>query len=1308
MATTSNASEGVAEVDCLVSHQQLQSNFVELQKADSGVVQLGIKSDFNESSTVEIIDNFPIGTSHGIQYSGEDHVVYNLIKNDGCSITPPRGPGCKSGCSLCPYSFKADGGVDIEVDEGYPCLHEKLKKVFNNMKIWLTGCSSAERVMQSHLDKLEDGEAASDMLRRRVESLAASLSTCSVDLLPAGNSTHDALRVEIVSRLLYSTLVSVLQEKTPFDGIVHLESLTQDRDYFNQVVVDYGYAGITFTTIGSLQIATTELFKNGKAVLQKLSLPESFLLTHDNIRLWYCYHCLIMGDCCFQLKECEDGKPWYEAALRVAKFDLTYPETVSHVNADSNAESSMAVKARHNEWKTRAADCHSHIAKMCHNVANYNDAAMHWYDAAKLHDDRTKGEDAQTKGDRALTSLFYSGDAVKALDATKQLLSQTSNLDSNLSMRRAELLTIKGRIEASKGYFDDSILSLKEAQRYYEEKRCLEDPRLVTIKLYLLLVYSRKHDYRTALHVVQGFQEVINRYHQHTMRWFLWEAHKAHIYVDLGEFKTASLILDQIEVPEAKNWKRLEAFVASVRAKLYLCENHRDIESAQDQYDIMEKSLKEVQVRGLPIGPNLPLAGVAHMRSMYLNIDNWNLQDVEKMHDICQQRVVLLRDKAGQEIELARALFRQAVMIHKRLVIMEKWNHQDYEVNKLINEAIQLVETRDRRFLAVLKFAKTVFIQNFDSSTGESEGYDAALIFAELQLNLKDLQTAWISLFELEMMQFFSFMQYISLVHYNNPMKALLWAERGRMRLFMHLTKHDRNTDVLDVEKVTLERVAQQALAHDLEHQKPKFELHGPREQVSSSRESLGKRQGNYQTNQKPLEGLTQVVEGIYNNAKKLNGPDELWFDRDDVLAEKYLLDAVEKCGSGALILEYTVWEKMQSYYIIYAVFIDQQGRLQVKHEILLISDFYSEIRKGKKKWLWGETLKDLIDKTREFISKAKDDLAMEGLSMLHSLLIAPVREYVDKCQRLILAVHDDLALVPFAALYNKRRRKFLVQEKILSYIPSIRVLRYCFHRQTEFEQNMQKKLLGPPFVASNPESMPGWGMKALRRAGEEATRVAQILGVRPYIGLDMTKNAVKNGLSNGSIVLLATHGLVDEFYPHGVLILQDRNSASSDLIGSSSMTQTDVNKDVDATISSDEVASLPGGIRAGLVVLSACETAKGKVTSEGLLGLGRSLLQGGAPTAILTLWEVGDFSSKVLVEGLFQQFVDEGKDAAESLQLTMWQMMNDETNEAKKYSIYQWASMVVLGSPFLKYNSTSLLCSEDMGAAQILSELSL
>ena len=216
------------------------------------------------------------------------------------------------------------------------------------------------------------------------------------------------------------------------------------------------------------------------------------------------------------------------------------------------------------------------------------------------------------------------------------------------------------------------------------------------------------------------------------MWWFLWNAHKAHIYIDLGEFETATEILDQVEVPEDKNWKRLEAFVASVKAKLYLYENHHDIESAQDQYDILEESIKEVQVHGLSMQSQLALAGIANMREMYLDIDNWNTRDLERKYNFCQKRIGMLRSKAGQEIELAWALLRQAITLGNRLTNTQEWNHEGAEVNELIDEAIQLVETCDQRFLTILKFAKTVFVQNYDPSTGELEGHDAAFILAEL------------------------------------------------------------------------------------------------------------------------------------------------------------------------------------------------------------------------------------------------------------------------------------------------------------------------------------------------------------------------------------------------------------------------------------------------------------------------------------------------------------------------------------------------------------------------------------------------
>jgi hypothetical protein len=174
-----------------------------------------------------------------------------------------------------------------------------------------------------------------------------------------------------------------------------------------------------------------------------------------------------------------------------------------------------------------------------------------------------------------------------------------------------------------------------------------------------------------------------------------------------------------------------------------------------------------------------------------------------------------------------------------------------------------------------------------------------------------------------------------------------------------------------------------------------------------------------------------------------------------------------------------------------------------------------------------------------------------------------------------------------------------------------------------------------------------------------------------------MTKKAILEGLSNSGVVLLATHGKVDEDYPYGCLLLQGPTKSCDVTCTSASISAqtyvlmveeppsmpaetpkgkgiiqhelehatdkgghdrlslfegTDVEtkcmkaEDTDQVLTAAEIATLENGISAELVVLSACESGLGQATaSEGLLGLGRALLQAGAATAILTLWKVDD-----------------------------------------------------------------------------------
>ena len=99
----------------------------------------------------------------------------------------------------------------------------------------------------------------------------------------------------------------------------------------------------------------------------------------------------------------------------------------------------------------------------------------------------------------------------------------------------------------------------------------------------------------------------------------------------------------------------------------------------------------------------------------------------------------------------------------------------------------------------------------------------------------------------------------------------------------------------------------------------------------------------------------------------------------------------------------------------------------------------------------------------------------------------------------------------------------------------------------------------------------------------------------------------------------------------------------------------------------------------AELVVLSACKTGLGKeVRGEGLMSLTRGFMYAGAARVMVSLWDVNDKSTSVLMGELYRGLLQQKLRPSAALRAAQLKMLN-----SKQFaSPYYWAAFVQLGEP--------------------------
>ncbi|WP_424099403.1 CHAT domain-containing protein [Moorena producens] len=269
-------------------------------------------------------------------------------------------------------------------------------------------------------------------------------------------------------------------------------------------------------------------------------------------------------------------------------------------------------------------------------------------------------------------------------------------------------------------------------------------------------------------------------------------------------------------------------------------------------------------------------------------------------------------------------------------------------------------------------------------------------------------------------------------------------------------------------------------------------------------------------------------------------------------------------------------------------------------------------------------------------------------LQQLHEILIDPIADLLptNPEARVIFIPQGKLFLIPFPALQDNSGN-YLIEKHTILTAPAIQVLDLTRSQR----QRNGKQSNGHVLVVGNP-TMPK-SLQPLPYSEEEAFNIAQLYNTRPLIGSQATKAAIKSQLSNARIIHLATHGILNE------------DNALESAIALAPFSNDN------GLLTANEILDLK--LNGELFVLSACNTGKGSITGDGVIGLSRSLFIAGVPSVLVSLWTVNDESTAELMKEFYQN-LKQGMDKAKALRQAMLKMMD------KYPQPRNWAAFTLIG----------------------------
>ena len=253
---------------------------------------------------------------------------------------------------------------------------------------------------------------------------------------------------------------------------------------------------------------------------------------------------------------------------------------------------------------------------------------------------------------------------------------------------------------------------------------------------------------------------------------------------------------------------------------------------------------------------------------------------------------------------------------------------------------------------------------------------------------------------------------------------------------------------------------------------------------------------------------------------------------------------------------------------------------------------------------------------------------------------------------------------LPFQALVN-RSDQFLIEDYALYYSLSLTVLR---------EMN-QKKIAGKKLDSSaiafgNPvigkDEQRDADLCPLPEAEVEVSSIAKSFGpgvTKVFIGRDASEKTFKALAPRFKVIHLATHGVID-----------NRNPLYSHLL----LTKTDPEND--GLLEAREIMDMT--LHADMAVLSACETANGKISpGEGVIGMSWAFFVAGTRSMLVSQWKVNSAGTSQLMIN-FYDALQLNRNHSNTKKATAMRNASLQAIGDQKYRHpFYWAAFALIGS---------------------------